>query len=60
MITTLYANEESPVIDYSTMLDEALIRLRRELRSDFHLISEIDWREKESDAIIEDFVSIED
>ena len=43
MISIIYANEERAVIDYSTLLDEALIRLRRELRSDLHVISEIDW-----------------
>lgn len=59
MISTIYANEERPAIDYSTLLDEALIRLRRELRSDLHVISEIDWGEKESEAIIEDSFSKE-
>ena len=60
MISTIYANEERAVIDYSTLLDEALIRLRRELRSDLHVISEIDWGKKDSEANIEDSVSKED
>ena len=60
MMTTVYANEERPIRDYSSLLEEALIRLRRELRSDLQVISEINWDKKESDEIIEDFASVED
>lgn len=60
MITTVYANDERPIRDYSSLLDEALIRLRRELRSDLHVISGINWDNKESAEIIEDIASAED
>ena len=60
MMTTVYANEERSIRDYSSLLEEALIRLRRELRSDLQVISEINWDKKESAEIIEDFASVED
>lgn len=59
-MTTVYANEERSIRDYSSLLEEALIRLRRELRSDLQVISEINWDKKESAEIIEDFASVED
>lgn len=43
MITTIYASDDKPVLNYSSLIDEALLKLRKELRSDLRDIAVIDW-----------------
>lgn len=43
MVTTNCINDDKPVMNYSSLIDEALLRLRKELRSDLSEIAVIDW-----------------
>lgn len=43
MDTTIYASDDKPVMNYSSLIDEALLKLRKELRSDLRDIAVIDW-----------------
>ena len=40
---TMYAPEENQVIDYSNIIDSALLKLRKELRMDLNQIVSIEW-----------------
>lgn len=43
MVTTIYAIDDKPVMNYSSLIDDALLKLRKELRSDLSEIAVIDW-----------------
>lgn len=43
MVTTIYAIDDKPVMNYSSLIDDALLKLRKELRSDLREIAVIDW-----------------
>ena len=48
MVTTNYANDEKSVMNCSSLIDEALLRLRKELRSDLSEIAIIDWSDNKA------------
>lgn len=44
---TVHANIDEPKVDYTTIIDKALIKLRKDLRSDLSGIVKVIWNEKE-------------
>lgn len=57
----MYAPEEKQIVDYSIIIEAALLKLRKELRMDLNQIDSIDWskdgpvvsKEEEQTKIIE-------
>lgn len=45
-MTSIYLAEETPVVDYSQILESFFLNLRKELRTDLSDISNIDWDEE--------------
>ena len=45
---TMYAPEEKQIVDYSNIIDAALLKLRKELRMDLNQIVSIEWSKEVS------------
>lgn len=45
-MTTVYLSKDTPVVDYSQIMDSVLLNLRKELRTDLSQISQIEWNDE--------------